>query len=62
MRALVVLVGLTVLLAAGCSLFGNYDLEGLPCDFAAPANQQCLPDAGYVCVRDGGSGVCVKSP
>ncbi|MDX2009354.1 MAG: hypothetical protein SFW67_04140 [Myxococcaceae bacterium] len=61
MRALVLLL-LAACVAASCSLFGNYDVEGLPCDLAAPVNQQCLPDAGYVCVRDGGAGICVKAP
>jgi hypothetical protein len=61
MRALVLLF-LAAAVVAGCSLFGNYDLEGLPCDLAAPPGQQCVADGGYVCVRDGGAGVCVKAP
>lgn len=49
------------LLAAGCSLFANYDPEGLPCDVGARAGEDCLADAGFVCVRDGGSaGVCLR--
>lgn len=48
------------LLVAGCSLFGNYSLEGLPCDPGAPAGQECLPDAGFVCVRADGGAVCMK--
>ncbi|MBE2248666.1 MAG: hypothetical protein IAE78_03880 [Myxococcus sp.] len=61
MRALVVLLLATMLFAAGCSLFGNYELEGLPCDASAPQGQECLPDAGFTCVRvDGGAGACVR--
>ncbi len=46
---------------ASCSLFGNYDLDGLPCDPGARPGEECLttPDAGtFVCVKDGGAGVC----
>ncbi|MCA2978544.1 MAG: hypothetical protein INH41_24335 [Myxococcaceae bacterium] len=61
-HAVAVLVGASVALSAGCSLFGNYELDGLPCDLSPSAREPCLRDAGYVCVRDGGAGVCVKAP
>lgn len=47
--------------AAGCSLFGNYNPEGLPCDPGAPIGQECLPDAGFVCARVDGGAFCVKT-
>lgn len=44
-------------LFVGCSLLGNYDLEGQPCDKAEPNPAlSCLSDAGYTCV----SGLCKK--
>lgn len=62
MRALWVLLAGCALLSGGCSLFGNYDLEGLPCDPGARRGEECLPDAGFVCVRlDGGAGTCVRT-
>jgi hypothetical protein len=62
MRALSLALFAAGLLAAGCSLFGNYNLEGLPCDPSARAGEECLPDAGYVCVcGDGGAGTCVRT-
>lgn len=60
MRGLLALLIAAGLLAAGCSLFGNYDPEGLPCDVGARAGEDCLADAGFVCVRDGGAGVCLR--
>lgn len=51
---------------SGCSLFGNYDVDGLPCDPNARRGDECIPDAGYVCVRpdggtDGGAGICTRA-
>jgi hypothetical protein len=61
MRALWVVLIASGLVMAGCSLFGNYDVEGLPCDPSARRGEECLPDAGFLCVRlDGGAGSCVR--
>lgn len=62
MRALGIVLFAAGLLTAGCSLFGNYNLEGLPCDPSARAGEECLPDAGFVCARvDGGAGQCIRT-
>ncbi len=50
------LVLLFGLVAAGCTLLTSFDPEGQPCDPAARGNDQCLSDAGYVCV----GGVCTR--
>lgn len=61
MRTLFVILLASSLFVAGCSLFGTYDVEGLPCDPSAPRGEECLPDAGFICVRlDGGAGTCVR--
>lgn len=60
MRLWLLVVAVAVALG-GCSLFANYDPEGLPCDPGARRGEECIPDAGFQCVRDGGaSGVCVR--
>jgi hypothetical protein len=60
MRALWLVLLAAGLFVAGCSLFANYDVEGLPCDPTARRGEECLADdAGFVCVRvDGGLGAC----
>ncbi|MDP3503240.1 MAG: hypothetical protein Q8S33_23100 [Myxococcales bacterium] len=61
MRTVFVILLASSLFVAGCSLFGNYDVEGLPCDPSARRGEECLPDAGFICVRlDGGAGSCVR--
>ncbi len=55
MRRLRLLVMASVFV--GCSLLGNYDIDGQPCDKSEPNPLlSCLSDAGYVCV----AGVCRK--
>lgn len=61
MRALCIVL-LAAMVLTACSLFGNYDLDGLPCDPSARAGEECVPDAGFVCVRvDGGRGQCLRA-
>lgn len=61
MRAILISLAFTVLAGTACSLFATYDLDGLPCDPTARRGEECIPDAGYECVRaDGGAGVCTK--
>lgn len=61
MRAFGILVVSIVWLTQGCSLFANYDLEGLPCDRGAQPGMECLPDSGFACVSvDGGAGMCTR--
>jgi len=55
--AWVVVVVAMLAALGGCTLLTSFDPEGQPCDTAAPADQQCLTDAGYQCV----DGKCTKN-